>query len=241
MKFLTNLTMLLLFLSAFFSCKKKEFSTVPITSLRIVNVVTGGTTARLNYYPTNINNIPATAAQSLSGGVFSLPAGNPDIYVWPITDSLKPYYNSNKGLSMAAGEYFTLFLCGTSTTPEGILVKENYQNHTDSVMGVRFINLSPNSTPVNVTLSTSTSVNEFANVAYKQISDFKQFHTKSVNATYTFQVRSAVNPGTILSSVTITLTGTSAIPRFKNLTLVFRGNVGGTGTLAPGITRVNHY
>ena len=217
----------------FSSCKKDEFQNRLLVGLRIVNTVTGGTTAKLNSFTNNISNNLTTTA----GINFSLEPGNPEINVWPINDTLKPYYNSSKAVAMSEGEYYTLFLGGTPAATEPILVKENYQNYEDSVMGVRFVNLSPNSTPLNVTLSTSTTTNEFAGVAYKSITDFKLFPATKNITSYVFQVRAAANPNTVLASVTISFSGTSAIPRFKNITLVFRGNVGA----GPGITRVNLY
>lgn len=221
----------LMFLSlTIFSCKKDVFETTSLASLTIVNTVTGGTTAKFGSLSNNINNNAAS--------YFTIFTGNPDIYVWPVTDSLMPYYNSNKAIAVADRDYFTLFLTGTTSSPEGILVKEDLQPYGDSVLGVRFVNLSPNSTPVNVTLSTSTTVNEFESISYKQFSMFKLFPAVKSVSSYNFQVRSASNPGTILSSMTISLTASGA-PRFRNLTLVFRGNVGGSP--APGITRVNHY
>lgn len=220
-------------------CKKSEFDAKPFASLKIVNVVAGGTTAKLNSLALNISNNPTTISNSTTGTSFALPAGNPDIYIWPSADSLSPYYNSNKGVVMAANEYFTLFIGGTSADPQSVLINENYKDYTDSIVGIRFVNMSPNSTPVNVTLSTSTTTNQFSNVAFKDITDFKQFPATSNVTNYTFQVRRASSPNTVLSSVSISLSGTSAIPRFKNVTIVFRGNIGGSP--APGITRVNHY
>ncbi len=237
MKPLTQLTLLLLFIGIFVSCKKDVLETTPLASIRIINTVTGGSTARLNSASTTISNNSSTVTGTT--GAFGLLPGNPDIYVWPTTDSLSPYYNSNKSVAVAEGDYFTLFLGGTPAVPEGILVKESWQNYTDSVVGIRFVNMSPNSTPVNVTLSTSTTTNQFSNVAFKDITDFKQFPATSNVTNYTFQVRRASSPNTVLSSVSISLSGTSAIPRFKNVTIVFRGNIGGSP--APGITRVNHY
>ena len=223
----------------FSACQKSEFEAKPFASLKIVNVVAGGTTAKLNDLALNISNNPATISNNTTGTTFAVVAGTPDIYVWPTTDSLSPYYNSTKSVAMGANEYYTLFLGGTPASPQPVLVKESYQDYTDSVMGIRFINMSPNSTPVNVTLSTSTGVNQFENLAFKDYSEFKQFPATSNISSYTFQVRRVSSPNTVLASVAISVSGTAAIPRFKNVTIVFRGNIGGSP--APGITRLNHY
>ncbi|MGC4231474.1 MAG: DUF4397 domain-containing protein [Niabella sp.] len=221
------------------ACKKETVKGDLLTSLRIVNVVAGGTTARLNGLTPNIANNPATVNHATAGSAFALLPGTPQIYVWPVGDSLNPYYNANNQVQMQANEYYTLFVGGTPASPQSVLIKESWQNYTDSVVGIRFINMSPNSSPVNVTLSTSTGVNQFENIAFKSYTEFKQFPATSAVASYTFQVRSAANPATVLSSVAISVSGTAAIPRFKNVTIVFRGNVGGSP--APGITRVDHY
>ena len=225
----------------FLSCEKEtDVRTAYVADFRIVNVVTGGGTAKLNNLATNIANNPSTVGPLTTGSSFFLEPGNPNIYVWPSTDSLSPYYNANGSVTVTADESYFLVIGGTPASPASVLVKESWQNYTDSVVGIRFVNMSPNSTPVNVTLSTSTTTNQFSNVAFKDITDFKQFPATSNVTNYTFQVRRASSPNTVLSSFSISVaTGTSAIPRFKNVTIVFRGNIGGSP--APGITRVNHY
>jgi len=216
------------------SCQKDGAGSAPLGSIKIVNTITGGETARFGSLTTTVS--------SNNHVNYSLSLGNPAIYVWPASDSLKPYYNSGKGVTVAAGDYYSLFLSGTPSQNEGILVRESYQNYTDSVAGIRFINLSPNSSPVNVTLSTSTSVNQFSNVGYKEYTSFKSFAAASINTNYTFQVRSASNPTLVLASVTMSGTSVNAyVPRFKNVTLVFKGLIGGTGINAPSIVRVNYY
>ncbi|MBO9683997.1 MAG: DUF4397 domain-containing protein [Flavisolibacter sp.] len=228
MKYINQLAVLLFLIIVLPSCKKDEHTDVPLATMRIANIVTGGTVAKLaGVSTTNINNN--------GSAYFGMFAGNPDIYVYPIDDSLHPYYHANKSVEMKENEYFTLFICGTPDTPESVLVKENYTFHSDSVGGIRFINLSPNSTPVNVTLSTNASVNEFENIAYKGITDFKLYPATSAITSYVFEVRAADNPAVILASFTI---NTESVFRFLNATLVFRGLVGGSP--APGISRIVH-
>jgi hypothetical protein len=94
--------------------------------------------------------------------------------------------------------------------------------------------LSPNSTPLNITLSTSTTVNEVSNLAYKQYTDFKTY-PGLYNSAYTFQIRAASNPSVVLTTFSLT---TATVPRFANITVVIRGMVGTTPAL--GTTRVNH-
>jgi hypothetical protein len=175
----------------------------------VVNAVSGGTTARLGSNATTISNN--------SNAQLAVIAGQNAIYVWPTSDSAHPYYNDPKFVSQDR-EVYSLFLTGTAAAPEGILVKDNIPYRTDSTAGIRFINLAPGSTPLNITLSTSTGTNEVANLAYKDITEFKTY-PGLYNSAYTFQVRAANNPNTVITTFTLT---SSTVPRFANITVVIR-------------------
>lgn len=206
------------------SCKKDEIKTSPLTSLTVGNYVVGGTTVRLGSNATNIGNNNANGTQ------LAIVAGTNDLYVWPTNDSLHPYYTQSKFTS-SDREVYSLFLCGTPAAPEGILQKETIPYRTDSTAGIRFINLAPSSTPLNITLSTSTSVNEVANLAYKQQTEFKSY-PGLYNSAFTFQVRAANNPNVVLASQSFTA---ATVPRFANITLVIRQNGSGVA-----FVRMNH-
>ncbi|ACU04013.1 DUF4397 domain-containing protein [Pedobacter heparinus] len=228
MKYLNVLIVAVLLLAA---CKKTEFKTTAMGSLKIVNTVSSGAAVRLGATPTLVNNNAAID--------FSVYAGNPDIYVWAVGDSLHPIYNSNKMLAVADRDIYTLFLGGSNVAREAILVKENIPVRSDSTAGVRIINLSPGSPDIKVTLSTSVGVSEFGNIAYKQLTEFKSYPALSTNTAYTFQFRNAAT-NALISSITMSgATLAAFVPRFRNVTLVLRGVVGGSP--AAGVTRVNHY
>ncbi|MBO9573130.1 MAG: hypothetical protein J7497_13145 [Chitinophagaceae bacterium] len=220
-----NQLLLLFAIVLFASCEKDEFQTTQLASLRIVNAIVGGTTARLNSITSNINNNSSNA--------FVVLTGRPDIYVYPVGDSLNPYFHANKTQQVEANEAFSLFLSGIPGAIESLWVKDNYPVHSDSTFGVRFINLTANSIPVNITLATTSTINEFENIGYQQLTEYKTFFANNENQNLTFQVRSSADPNNILASLPVS---TSA-PRFKNITLVFRGDMTG----AVGLTRVNNY
>ena len=221
---------LLLSFNLLSACRKQAPETNEAATLTVVNTIVEGQPLKLNTNNQVINN-------NVSANVGLLPGEN-NIYAFPINDSLHPYYTSSK-FGVQGGDIYTLFLCGSVTNPEGILLKESIARYSDSIMGVRFINLSPGSPAVNLVLSTSPSILEFTNIQYKQATEFRTYPTTKIKNTYTFQVKRADN-GALISS--ITLTGTSlatGLPRFKTITIVLRGLVGGTPSA--GITRVNHY
>jgi hypothetical protein len=222
-KLLQNL--LLLFSIFTLSCKKGDIETLPISSLKVINVIVGGTPARLGTQTITINN--NAAAQ------FTLPTGTSRLYIFPTTDSLHPYYNEE--ITTDNGEIYSLFLGGEAAGIEAVVVKDALPSYTDSSFGVRFMNFSPGSPAVKVTLSASPANVEAGALEYKQVSDFKTYAALSTNTTYTFQFRNAETDAIIAS---VTMTGTN-IPRYKNVTLVLRGVVGGAP--AAGVTRVNDY
>jgi len=208
------------------SCKKSTVAVSPLASLNITNVVVGGKAVKLNS-----NLVDSAAAYNFKA--FGLNAGSTtSVYVYPTGDSTHPYFNN--AMATSNGGVYSLFLAGNlATQVDTIFVRETIPVRTDSSCGVRFAHLSYNSSPIVVTLSTSTTVNEFA-LSYKEISSFKTYPALSTNGTYTMQVRDA-GTNTILATYALTS------PRFFYCTLIWKGMKGGTGTSVPGVLRVNNY
>src|SRR5882724_10240946 len=93
-----------LVLLTFTSCKKDNIETTPLTSLNITNAIVGGTTAKLGSNATTVANNAFTQ--------YALKAGENNLYIWPVGDSLHPYYTQDK-FSTNNGEVYSLFLAGT--------------------------------------------------------------------------------------------------------------------------------
>ena len=203
---------------ALVACKKNGINTRSLASLTVTNVAVNGPAIRVGDNLNRINN-----NSSLQLGLY---AGDNELYVWPVGDSANPFYTSPKFFA-AEGSVHSLFIGGQSPNISGVLVKDNIPYHTDSTSGVRIINLVPKSTPLNITLSTSPTINEVTGLAYLQYTDFKIYPAKASNASYTFQIRKA-SDNTILFNYLL------PTPRFTNVTLVIRGVTTGS------ITRVNN-
>lgn len=218
-------TILLLFIVLLISsCNKDEVQTPAVASLNLVNAVVGGTSVRQG-------SIVSAVANNSSARLAML-AGQNDLYVWPVGDSLNPYFVYNK-LAITDRANYSLFVCGAPGNTEGVLIKEDLPYRTDSTIGIRFINLAPNSTPLNITLSTSNTVQEVSSLAYKQYTQFKTF-PGLYNSSYIFQVRDANSAAPATPKATFSLSATQ-IPRFSNFTLVIRQN----GTSGFAVFRVN--
>jgi hypothetical protein len=196
---------------AIISCKKDAIKTAPLASINITNAIVSGATAKFGSNATTIANNNYTQ--------FTLNAGASIMYVYPSDDSLHPYFNGS--LIANQGEVYSLFLAGIATSVDTVLIKENIPYRTDSTAGIRFINLASNNGALNITQSTTPTVNEVTGLGYKSYTEFKSY-PGLYNSAPTFQVRKA--DGTLLTSFAFT---TSTVPRFANVTLVIRQN--GTG------------
>jgi len=219
MKYLNQLTTLLFAATIMSSCKKDEIKLTELVSINITNAIVSGTTAKMGSNTTTISN--NGFAQ------FGLVAGSNNLYIYPSTDSLHPYYNNS--ITTNSGEVYSLFLGGTTSAIDAVLVKESIPYRTDSTAGIRFINLANNNGALTVTLSTTPTINEVTGLAYKSYTEFKSY-PGLYNSAPTFQVRKS--DGTLLASFAFTV---STIPRFANVTLVIREN--GTGV---SLFRVNN-
>jgi hypothetical protein len=207
------------------SCKKDDFTTTPLASLNIVNTVVSGTPIKMRGEPNTIinNNINSN---------FGMLAGSRDLYVYPEVDSLLPYYH-NSSINFEVQESYTLFLGGMPTAISSLFVHENWTKQDNNIR-IRFLNFSPGSPSVKVNLVTSIDIEEFSNVAFGQLTEFKAYTKAGTNPSYQFQVRNALT-NALITSFTMSAANVAG---FNNATLVFRGVIGGSP--ASGISNVIH-
>jgi hypothetical protein len=221
MKYLNQLLTVLLAASVLTACKKDEVEASPLTSITLVNAVYGGASVKLGSNATTIaNNNYAQMA---------IIAGENNLYIWPVGDSLHPYYTNPKFVSKDR-EVYSLFLTGNAASPSSILIKEDIPYRIDSTAGIRFINLLGDSITVKITRNKTPTVVEVDNLAYRQNTGYLSY-TAKYNSTDTFQVRNAAT-NALLTQQAFTA---ATYPRFANVTLVIRKQ----GS-AYGILRVNN-
>jgi hypothetical protein len=209
------------------SCKKDNPIKSPVASLTVTNAIVGGGAVRVG----------SRTRQVVNNNYLQLTvmAGESDLYVWPIGDSSNPCFRNPKFYTEDRGIY-SLFLTGQLPNATGVLVHDNLPYHTDSTCGIRIINLSPNSPPLNITLSTAPTVPVISNLTYLQYTEFKLFPAKAANTSYTFQIRNAID-NSLIKGGSFTGNFTFNTPRFVNITLVIRGMIG-SSTI--GVLRVNN-
>jgi len=220
-----NLFIIIIVALSFAACKKAFIYAPPSGNLLIANMVAGGGTLTYNGLSTpTISNYASTSFPVLAGQAQVNLANN------AVTPAAVYY---NQSISAADAGNYSLFLAGTPAAIDAVLITESYTNFakTDSLCGVRFINLAPGSNPISVNVTGQASGSTITSLAYKAYSNFIQFPAKAANTTYAFQVRDATT-GNLISSYTLNT------PFFHNVTIVLRGVVGGSP--AAGVTAVMH-
>ena len=219
------------------SCKKDTPRFSALASLNVADAVISGGNVKLN---TNVRD----SATINSYKLFQLNAGsNTPIKLYPTNNPTISYYDQNH--ETVNGGIYSLFLTGTATAPESVFVKDNIPAFSqDSLIRVRVINCSPNSTAMNVSLTSAPTVNIFSDLVYKNLSAFTALPLKTIvpAGSNSFQVKNS--SGAVLASYTLPATGVVSVAssRFKCITLVIKGLVGTTsGPNAFGVYAMSNY
>lgn len=236
---------IVVFLIALNACKKSYDKTE--TSMVSVNVIN----ASLDVQAIKVNPLAKSIswksiADQVSYGsnkFYYAPMGATTFKAVAASDTTKLLLNSNLNLT---GKVYTLFLLGNSTSMEPMLTEETDFPYirldqikppsTDSVVNVRFANLSANSPTLKINIQGNT-VSETSNLAYKNIGSWRAYDNKaSVN--YTFEIRNASTNDLILTYSF----GARTSNRFRSVTLIIKGIYGtATGVNAFGVSQVNYY
>ncbi len=223
------------------SCEKDLPRSGAAVAIQITNAIAGGPNV-------GFNSLLADSVVNSTAKVFSVEPGNSSLVVYSRINTSRTIYSQSQ--VMDKGEIYSMFLAGSDATPETILLKDNIPVNTiDSSFGVRIVNLSPNSSPLNITLASAPAENLFQNVQYKQLTNFTRLSLKlPVNTSaVTFQIRN--NSNTLLATYTLPAAVNNTYPnisttltRNKAITLVVKGLVGTTsGTSAFGAFPVANY
>jgi len=159
------------------------------------------------------------------------------LYQYPdTTDKSIPLFDLR--LNLPVGSMKTLYLTGTATQPDSLMVDESFPYHpaSDSVTSMRFANLSPGSAPISINLLGQPAGSIVANLPYKGISAFFTYPATSKISSYTFEIRDAASGALLLtySATGINLVGAQYGQQnkylFHNNTLAMVGSPAGTGT-----------
>jgi hypothetical protein len=229
--------MSILISSAFVSCKKEDPLHV-VTSLTMINAVAGSAPLVADFSENGFlpNYYGALQVQyGLYNEAFRLPIDKEDqplrLLQYPDTTfTSKPLFNLK--LQLGKGSINTLFLTGTVDHPEYLISTATPPFHSvaDSTFGVRFINLSYQSRPVDVYLITGTGEKVVTGLVYKSVTDYQRFKAIATSGNYTFEFRDQQTQSVLASYVFDEVGKASGnLWRFRNFTLAFIG--------LPGVTQ----
>ena len=234
MKYKIHLLLLssLLFI-AFISCKKERQQPI-VSSLIVVNAVPGSTPLVVNFTGSQPSNFYAGAAKINYGILDQFSRFNMEtteqpltLYQYPDTFSTsKPIFNLN--LHLEKGSINSLFLMGTVAKPDYLFLSSVPPYHAvrDSTFGIRFVNLSYQSKPVNVYLIANGEQKEIDGLAYKGITPYKNYTARAADNSYVFEFRDQETQNVIASYVLKDLSQANEkenLWRYRNFTLALIG------------------
>lgn len=207
-----------------FSCTKDPVRPGS-ASLTLVNVLVGADTLVTSFKESGDDNVPAplqwygSALQILYGEYVRVSSytGTTSLSLSHLSDTLKSLYSTR--LNLPVGSMHTLFLTGNQAQVDTLLTTDviPYYPGNDTVTGVRFVHLSPDSAPIKVTIKGGIGEPLVSNLAYKGVTAFQDLPVKSSARIDTLEVWDALS-GKVL--VTYPL----QFRLFNSQTVVFYGN-----------------
>jgi len=221
---------------AFLGCSKNinNTSNSLTSSVNVINAAVNVAGIKVNTNGVPIIYASATQVGYGASAIYYVPRITTPVTVVASADTTT--YLLNKSFDFHSGIY-SLYIAGQAGAIDTILKEETSYPfiRTDVVMPdssiyLRFVNLSPNSSPININIKSSTAT-EATSLSYKSITDFKKYPALAANANYIFEIRDA-SSNTLLISYTFNVTATN---RFKNVAIILKGLAGtttGTNTLS---------
>lgn len=234
----TYLNFLILLLLLLSGCKKEADPAGTGTSaFTIVNGITDASSISTSFsngkldagtYYSNLNTIPYSYYRILNSYT-----GWQQLSLYQIPDTLatsKPLYSLT--LNLPVNTMHTLFLMGTSQSPDTLFTTDVLPYHppADTVIGVRFVNISKHSVPLSVNLMGQPDGSAVASLPYKGVTTFKNYNADATVSSYTFEFRDKAT-GELLGSCLLDGINAgeafSSARRYRNFTLAFIGAPGG--------------
>jgi len=234
-----------------FACTKSNIlPSSTVASLSFVNATVGSSPVVYKLNNLNINYSTVASGNKINYGassLFPLVAGNVPLAFSQSTDTLHTLFTG--ALNLQSSGIYSLYLIGTAAQPDTVFMQEHLTHHaaTDSVAGIRFINLSPGSNPVSVDIKGQANGSEVSSLSYKGRTGFKIYKADHTIPSYIFEFRDGAF-GTLLATFTlsgvnnassVSLTTTNVV-RFHNMTLALIGQPAG-GIVAQKVILINNY
>jgi hypothetical protein len=207
------------------SCSKTGYvvTTAPVSTFNVVNAMPSSNPIIIN----SSENIYVTGNYSMpqinyeSSFAYSIASGNSVIGIFQTSDSGKSIFTTL--IQFAPNKVYSLFLSGiNSSNPDTLTTLDSIPYYgSDSLTGVRFVNLCSGSQPMSVNIAGNPPNQiEFSGLAYKNLSAFKAYAaTSNIGGFYNFEIRDQVSDSLLTTFVF------NFLP-FRSYTLVMSGSEG---------------
>jgi hypothetical protein len=230
MRFKKQILLLVFMVVLAFSCTKQlnNDTQSPVSAFTVVNAVIGSNPLITDL--TGADSVAAyltTTAQIGYSSFFeySIQSGNVPLTVYQTTDTLNPVFKTglkNSALNLESSKIYSLFLSGqigTQNLVDTLLTQDNPPFHpaTDSTVGIRFVNVSPGSSPISVNIQGNPNASEVPTLSYRTITGFKNYPATISVTQYTFEIRDAAS-GNLLTTYTYN------IAPYQNITIAVIGS-----------------
>jgi hypothetical protein len=235
-----------------YSCSK-ETTTVPGgASLTLVNTIVGSKPLVANFDGGNkiyYNNTVFKVSYGTFSSTNQLSSYIGDQHLVLREDTLASSRELlNLKFNIPVGSINSLLLVGTNDAPDTLFIKENipYYNASETVAGIRFINLSPGSTPVSVNIQGKPNGSELSSLSYKSRTAFIRYPATSDVTNYVFEFRNALT-GALIASYTAKGVGADGLDYapnnwlYRNNTLALIGSPGGTGANVQKVIDIKNF
>ncbi|WP_303318437.1 hypothetical protein Q4Q34_03780 [Flavivirga abyssicola] len=242
MKSIFKLVIVFFFTSIALSCSEEDNDITQLATIKVINIINGVPRVIVK---TGTNPIQyATTEAKIDFNAFSnftvKASINSEVEVVSESDTLNPIYSES--LNLKPGIH-SLYLYGFSGSEEGLLIEDNVKQFTDSLVGVRFVNLSKTAGPIDIEVPEENTIS-VSGLDFQSASDYIAFPAKKADGSYTFEFRGL--SGNLLSRFTLDPLDMDNINKDvstkKNLTLVLRElDFGFPFGVRNTVIRINNY
>ena len=231
---------LVLVLFSISSCEKEEVEYASSANIYVINSAVDAGSVKVNAGASSeFSYSKATDLAFGSSAVYGSFKGTKTITAVSSVDTTKSFFLRTINLESVS----TLYIAGMAPNVDTLFRTETnlpYISNSgsltqDNSIYIRFVNLSPNSTPLNINIRLATE-NEVTALPYKGISLFKKYVALTTTPNYVFEVRDAAT-----NTIQTTFTLPNSTYRFKTISLVVKGLLGTTtGVNAFGVFVVSY-
>ena len=233
-------TLILLIISfCFAGCEEDAAAPRMISSLKVVHALTDAPPLHINYFGEEISFADNPALAFGETGRYTIPA-NVDrmIAFTSAEDTLSNIYQQS--VNFEAGDIHSLFLTGQMENIQGLLLKDKLLTFTDSAVGVRFVNLSPDVGVISVGTG-DESGDVISGLDFRNASDFMALPVTQEIGAYQFQFKDDGDHG-LVSVEFNPLPTFGRKPIFKNVTFVLIGlSDDGSGSGSLSVMQIDHF